>query len=202
MRHCLLFVKTLTLIFVVLGAVELRAQDSVDELLEQARGQAKDIEKLKKVLNEDPDPNVRLVAFDLMIKDGDPTKVAIAIDAGLASADRLLQAAAFKAAIMEQDRLHLTLEIDDKASDEVKDRSQTYLDSYGNKLVLELNKKDPKTGTFGSGPISGEVSGTQLTYKWGHGSGVLNLQDDNAVSGPVVGYSGGYTQFNATGQFR
>jgi hypothetical protein len=75
------------------------AQDSVDDLLEKARAEAAEIEKLKKILNEEPDQNVRLAAFGLMIKDSNSTMHEIAVEAGLASADKLLQAAAFKEAI-------------------------------------------------------------------------------------------------------
>lgn len=178
------------------------AQDSADAILEKARGQAREIEKLKKVLNEEPDPNVRLVAFDLMVKDGDSTMHAIAVDAGLASADRLLQAAAFREAIMSLDRLHLTLSVDTGAAQAMQEKARAHLDKHGDALVIGFKKKDTGAGTFSGPSLQGEVAGTQLTFKWGKTSGVLALKDDSAVSGSVNLYSSGYMQFLASGRIR
>jgi hypothetical protein len=196
----LLMVLVMTSGLVATGGVF--AQDSVDAILEKARGQAREIEKLKRVLNEEPDPNVRLAAFDLMVQDGDSTMHAIAVDAGLASADRLLQAAAFREAIMSLDRLHLTLSVDTSAAQEMQEKARAYLDKNGNTLVLVFKKKDRKAGTFSNANLSGEVTGTLVTYKHGHGSGTLELKDDNAVSGNVTVYSSGYMQFLASGRIR
>ena len=184
------------------AAGNLAAQDSVDALLEKARGQAQKYEKLKRVLNEEPDQNVRLAAFDLMVRDGDTMMHDIAVDAGLASADRLLQAAAFREAIMSLDRLHLTLSIDPDASSEMQEKAGKYLDKNGNALVIVFKKKDPKAGTFSGASLSGEVTGTLVTYKLGYGSGSLELRDDNAISGNVVVYSSGTMQFLASGRIR
>ena len=159
------------------------AQDSVDEILEKARAEAAEIEKLKKILNEEPDQNVRLAAFGLMIKDPNSTMHEIAVEAGLASADKLLQAAAFKEAIMSLDRIHLTLVVDQDASDAIQKKSQAYIDKNGDQYIIPLDKKDPAAGTFSSGYQSGEVTGTHLTYVFGQNNGTLPLKDDNAISG-------------------
>jgi hypothetical protein len=178
------------------------AQDSVDDILEKARSQARDYEKLKRVLVEEPDQNVRLAAFDLMVKDGDSMLHAIAVDAGLASADRLLQAAAFKEAIMSLDRLHLTLSLDKTASQDMQEKAKQYLDTKGDALVIVFRKKDARAGTFSGPSLNGEVSGTLLTYKLGYGSGTLELKDDNAISGTVIVHSGSPLQFLASGRIR
>lgn len=179
------------------------AQDSVDQLLEKARAKASEIEKLKKVINEEPDQNVRLAAFDLMIKDGDNTMHEVAVEAGLASADKLLQAAAFKEAIMSLDRLHLTLAVDTDASDEIQGKSQDYLDKSGDQYVLTFKKKDTKAGTISAHNFSGQVTGTQLTYTWGYSNGTLLLKDDNAVSGDIMHQQGNQKlKFIATGNIR
>ena len=162
------------------------AQDSVDDILEKARAEAAEIEKLKKILNEEPDQNVRLAAFGLMIKDPNSTMHEIAVEAGLASADKLLQAAAFKEAIMSLDRIHLTLVVDQDASDAIQKKSQEYIDTNGDQYVIPLAKKDHEAGTFSSGYHSGEVTGTHLTYVYTQSNGMFSLKDDNAISGDMM----------------
>ena len=178
------------------------SQDSADQILEKARARAAEIEKLKKVLNEEPDQNVRLAAFDLMISKGDSVMHEIAVEAGLASADKLLQAAAFKEAIMNLARLHLTLVVDPDASETIQQASQAYLDKNGDQYVLPFDKKDTKAGTVSSGYFSAQVTGTQLTYKWQKNNGTLSLRDDNAVSGDIMLYSKQALKFVATGNIR
>jgi hypothetical protein len=180
------------------------AADSVDQLLEKARAKAAEIEKLKKVINEEPDQNVRLAAFELMVSKGDDSVMhEIAVDAGLASADKLLQAAAFKAAIMDLDRLHLTLVVDPDASDTIQQASQAYLDTNGDQYVLTFDKKDAKAGTVNARSFSGEVTGTRLTYIWGNSNGTLSLKDDNAVSGDIMHFHQNKNlKFIATGKIR
>ncbi|MEA2093218.1 MAG: hypothetical protein U9P11_01490 [Pseudomonadota bacterium] len=179
------------------------AQDSADQILEKARARAAEIEKLKKVINEEPDQNVRLAAFDLMISKDDSVMHEIAVEAGLASADKLLQAAAFKEAIMNLDRLHLTLVVDPDASEAIQEASQAYLDKSGDQYVLSFDKKDTKTGTVTSGYFSAQVTGTQLTYKWQKHNGTLSLKDDNAVSGDIMHYQRSQIlKFVATGNIR
>ena len=179
------------------------AQDSVDDLLEKARARAGEIEKLKKIINEEPDQNVRLAAFDLMINNGDNTMHEVAVEAGLASADKLLQAAAFKEAIMSLDRLHLTLVVDTDASDEIQGISQAYLDKNGDQYVLTFKKKDTKAGTISGYNFSAQVTGTQLTYTWGYSNGTVSLKDDDAVSGDIMHQNGNQKlKFVATGKIR
>ena len=179
------------------------AQDSVDEMLEKARARAAEIEKLKKVINEEPDQNVRLAAFDLMVNSGDTVMHEIAVEAGLASADKLLQAAAFKAAMMDLDRLHLTLVVDEDASEGIRKASRAYLDKNGDQYVLPFDKKDPKAGTISARYFSAEVIGTRLTYTWSNHNGALSLKDDNAVSGDIMHKEGIQNlKFVATGNIR
>jgi cellobiose phosphorylase len=179
------------------------AQDSADQILEKARAEAADTEKLKKILNEEPDQNVRLAAFELMIKNDNGTMHEIAVEAGLASADKLLQAAAFKEAIMSLDRLHLVLVVDPDVSDAIQKMSQEYIDKNGDQYVIPLDKKDREAGTFSARSLSGEVTGTHLTYLYGKSNGTLSLTDDNAVSGDIM-HQEGYNKlkFIATGKIR
>jgi hypothetical protein len=90
------------------------AQSAAAKILEKARGQARDIEELRKVLNG-PDQNMRLATFDAMIKSGDETLKQIAYETGLMSADSVMRAMAFKAVVMSLDNLHLTLTPDTAA---------------------------------------------------------------------------------------
>ena len=179
------------------------AQDSVDDILEKARAEAAEIEKLKKILNEEPDQNVRLAAFGLMIKDSNSTMHEIAVEAGLASADKLLQAAAFKEAIMSLDRIHLTFVVDQDASDAIQKKSQAYIDKNGDQYIIPLGIKDHAAGTFVSGYHSGEVTGTHLTYVYGKSNATLPLKDDNAISGDFTLKDGSSKlKFVATGNIR
>jgi len=179
------------------------AQDSVDQMLEKARAKAAEIEKMKKVINEEPDQNMRLAVFDQMISNGNSNMHEIAVEAGLSSADKLLQAAAFKEAIMSLDRLHLTLVVDTDASESIQELSQAYLDKNGDQYVLTFDKKDTKAGTIKSGYFSGQVTGIQLTYTLSRSNGTLSLKDDNAVSGDITHYkSPNNLKFVATGNIR
>ncbi len=179
------------------------AQDSADQLLEKARARASEIEKLKKIINEEPDQNVRLAAFDLMISSDDSVMHEIAVEAGLASADNLLQAAAFKAAIMDLERLHLTLVVDKDASEGIRKATQAHLDMKGDQHILSFDKKDVKAGTVKAKYFSGEVIGTHLTYTTRYGNGTLQLKDDNAVSGNFMSRSGKkILKFFTTGKIR
>lgn len=179
------------------------AADSMEQILEKARAEAAEIEKMKKVLNEEPDPNVRLAAFNLMTKQGNGTMYEVAVDAGLASADRLLQAAAFKAAIMALDRLHLTLQVDESASDAIQKNSRDYLDRKGDQYIIPLNNKDMVAGTFKSAGWSGEVTGTQFSFVYGRQRGTLSLIDDDAVRGKIEFPEGAkQLSYLATGKIR
>ena len=179
------------------------AQDSADQLLEKARAKAAEIEKLKKIINEEPDQNVRLAAFELMIARDDSLMQEIAIESGLSSADKLLQAAAFKAAIMNLDRLHLTLVVDSDASVSIQKLSQAYLDKNGDQYVLSLDNKDTGAGTFKSGYLVGQITGTRLNYTWSKSNGALLLKDDNEVSGDITHNDRGKAlKFVATGAIR
>ena len=92
-------------------------------MMREVRLLAAEIEKMKKVINEEPDQNVRLAAFQLMVESSNSVMREIAIESGLASADKLLQSAAFRAAIMDLDRLHLVIKVDPDASDEIRQQS-------------------------------------------------------------------------------
>ena len=179
------------------------AADSMEQLLEKARAEAAEIEKMKRLLNEEPDPNVRLAAFNLMIRQGNGTMYEVAVDAGLASADRLLQAAAFKAAIMALDRLHLALQVDESASDAIQKASRDYLDRQGDQYIIPFDNKDVDAGTFKSGYWIGEVTGTQLSFVNRKQNGTLSLKDDDAVSGKIE-FPEGRNQLSyiATGKIR
>ena len=93
------FQLILSLLFFVLTNSAF-AKSTADDILEQARGGAQEIEKLKKALITEPDQNVRLKIFELMLSNQDPIMHEIAVEMGLASADKLLQSAAFKETIM------------------------------------------------------------------------------------------------------
>ncbi len=196
--------KKMYLVFVIsivaLSAIGVaNAQDSIDEILEKARAKAQTIEKLKKVLNEEPDQNVRLAAFNLLIENGDPVMHEVALEAGLASADKLLQSAAFKTAIMDLDRLHLILKEYPSSSAKMQKLAKAYIEKNGNQHVLVISKKDPKTGTFEGRYLQGEVIGTHLTFTDYSAKGTLFLKDDDSLQGEITL---GDIEFSASSKIR
>jgi hypothetical protein len=175
------------------------AQSAAAKILEKARGQARDIEELRKVLNG-PDQNMRLATFDAMIKSGDETLQQIAYEAGLMSADSVMRAMAFKAVVMSLDNVHITLAPDPSAPKPIVEASTTHLAKYGNGLVLMLRTKNIEAGTFKDGSWQGQVSGLEFTFDYGNSAGTLSLADDNTMAGVVrVGRN---TQFKATARLR
>lgn len=203
MRRLFVLIGVLT----VLGMAELsipplaHAQGTAAEILERARGQARDIEELRKVLNG-PDQNMRLATFDAMVKSGDEALRLIAYETGLASADSVMRAMAFKALVLSQNNLHLTLTPDPSAPKSTQEASADYLVKNGSGLVVPIDGRNAEAGTFKSSYWQGQVSGTELVFNYSNQiSGTMSLQDDNAVAG-IVRLSSGRTQFLASGKLR
>jgi hypothetical protein len=176
------------------------AQSAAAKILEQARGQARDIEELRKVLNG-PDQNMRLATFDAMIKSGDETMKQIAYETGLMSADSVMRGMAFKAVVMSLDNVHITLAPDPSAPKPIVEASTAHLAKNGNSLILMIRTRDIEAGTFRAGSYQGQVSGLEFTFDYGsNGAGTLTLTDDNTMAGVVrVGRN---TQFKATARLR
>ena len=177
----------LSLLFVVLTTNTIFAKSSADEILEQAREGAQEIEKLKKVLTTEPDQNVRLKVFDLMINNDDPIMHNVALEAGLASADKLLQSAAFKEAIMSLDSLHIQLEVNPKSSKKVQEKAKEYIENSGQQYVVVIKERDRKTGVFSyeGQYIKGQVVGTTLTFTTNGGKGSFKLKDADIAVGII-----------------
>lgn len=177
------------------------AQGSAAEILERARGQAREIEELRKVLNG-PDQNLRLATFDAMVKSGDEALRLIAYETGLVSADSLLRAMAFKTLVLSQNNLHLTLTPDPSAPKSIQQASADYLAKNGSGLVVPIDGRNAEAGTFKSGNWQGQVSGTELVFNYGaRVNATMSLHDDNAIAG-VVRLDSGRTQFLASGKLR
>lgn len=187
----------------LLALTSANAQDSIDDILEKARAKAQKIEKVKKILNQEPDQNVRLAAFDLLIQNGDPVEHEVALEAGLASADKLLQAAAFKEAIMSLDRLHLLLKAAPDTPAAMQQLAKAYIEKNGDQHVIVITQKDRKTGTFEGNHLRGEVIGTHLTFTDYHAKGTLFLKDDDSLTGEITLTPGRDTiKFSASGKIR
>lgn len=178
-----------------------QAQGTAAEILERARGQAREIEELRKVLNG-PDQNLRLATFDAMVKSGDEALRLIAYETGLVSADSLLRAMAFKALLLSQNNLHLTLAPDPAAPKAIQEASTEYLVKNGSGLVVPIDGRNAEAGTFKSGHWQGQVSGTELVFSYSSRiAGTMSLRDDNAIAG-VVRLESGRTQFLASAKLR
>jgi hypothetical protein len=203
MRRLFVLIGVLT----VLGMAELsipplaHAQGTAAEILERARGQARDIEELRKVLNG-PDQNMRLATFDAMVKSGDEALRLIAYETGLASADSVMRAMAFKALVLSQNNLHLTLTPDPSAPKPTQEASADYLVKNGSGLVVPIDGRNPESGSFKGNNWQGQVSGTELMFSYGSRvNGTMSLHDDNAIAG-VVRLDSGRTQFLASAKLR
>ncbi len=186
----------------LLGPADAGAQTTAAQILEKARGQAREIEELRKILTG-PDQNMRLATFDAMVKSGDEALTLIAYEIGLASADSVMRAMAFRALIFSLDNLHLTLVPDPSAPKPVLDASTEHVAKNGNALLVPLAGKSPESGTFKQGHWQGQVSGNTLVFNF-YGdryTGRMSLNDDTALSG-VVRLADGKTQFLASARLR
>ncbi len=196
-RH---FLTALLTIFFLSGSQNIFAIESEGQIIEAAREKARQYEKLKKILVEDPDQNVRLATFDLMIRNDDTTMREIALDVGLSSADVLLQSAAFKEAIMGMDNLHLIVAVDDNTSMKMQEECGKLITKWGKTKVIELRGKDREKGTFSSHHAKGQILGRRLTFTVNSTSATLELVDNNALEGSVS--FRGKTDCLMTGKFR
>jgi hypothetical protein len=134
----------------LLPVANVEAQSTAAKILEKARGQAREIEELRKILNG-PDQNMRLATFDAMIKSGDETLKQIAYETGLMSADSVMRAMAFKALLMSLDNLHLTLVADTTAPKPIQEKSAAHIAKNGNAYIVPMKQKDVEAGSFKHG---------------------------------------------------
>lgn len=175
--------------------------DEIDDLLEKARATGGKYERIRTIINEEPDQNVRLAAFDLMVNHEDRNMKAIAIDAGLASTDRILQAAAFKAAVFDLESIHLVIREGDNGKNEKPTNATQFIASFGKSYVISIGNKDLDNGTFSGGYQSGEVFGTKINFtdRYWKVKAAFALKDDNAIEGvfEISGY-----KFLASGYIR
>ncbi len=188
-----------------MASMNTNAQTSASEIIEQARERARNIEEFKSVLN-DPDQNVRLAAFEVMVTNGDPLMRELALDTGFASTDQVLRGLAFKHAVLGLEQLVLTLEKDKSAPKKVQERTDAYLEQRGQKLVIDIDmgEVDLNRGYFVHPRYenqTGNISGTVMTFDYGNYIGDLRLQDDNSLAGQV-NFGNGNSQFKATAPIR
>lgn len=175
--------------------------DLMDELMEKARNQGGEYEKARRILNEEPDQNVRLAAFNLMLQQEDRTLKEIAIDAGINSTDRILQAQAFKAAVMDLEKIHLELTDIDSAAAKKNTSLSSYLEGNGPAFTITIGERNWDEGTFQTGHHLGETSGLRLNYtnRQYYVDTVLELVDDDTIKGKFRMYGQTMT---ATGKLR
>lgn len=174
---------------------------SAAELLEQARGKSRDLEELQAVLNG-PDANMRLATFEVMVDSGDPAIREMALDTALTSTDPVLQALALKRVVLAQTGITLSLAVDTSQPADIQENARNYLASSGNLYHKGFSEVDPKTGVFKMGGNEGQVSGTQVSFKYGYDKGILQMVDETSLQGPVMLYKGKYAGFIGTWKLR
>ncbi|KAA0911501.1 hypothetical protein [Pusillimonas sp. ANT_WB101] len=160
------------------------AQDSVAEILEKARAEARIHNEYKLALN-DPDPGVRLAVFNQMLQQDDPGLHKLAIETGLTSADSMMRSTALKGAVLSLTQLHIKLAVDPKSSPRQQTEAKKYLEQYGSAIALTMQKKDEKEGVFTASSWSGQVNNLQLLLLYSNINAVLTLQDDNSLKGTL-----------------
>ncbi len=174
----------------VLGEESLAQQVDTAQLIEEARERARRIEEAKAVLN-DPDPIVRLTSFDALATSGDDILRNVAIDAGLSGADAKMRERALIYALLQLTELRFTLVPDATAERTVLEASRERVSTRGSDLHVRV---DRKSSNFEGGVVTirpvdrnapGQmtVSGTTLRFSLAGTSGVLELQDDDTISG-------------------
>lgn len=200
--NTLLAALVLTGALAMLAPVTADAQSTAAKILEKARGQAREIEELRKILNG-PDQNMRLATFDAMVKSGDEALRLIAYETGLASADSVMRVMAFKALLMSFDKLHLTLTPDPSAPKKLQEVSAAHIAERGNGFIVYLQGKNIEAGTYNGRGSGGQISGLEFVFTESHNAdaGSMSLRDDNALAG-VVRLNHGRTQFLATARLR
>jgi len=159
--------------------------DELDDLMEQARERGKYYDRIRTIINTEPDQNVRLAAFDLMVQSEDPHVKSIAIEAGLASTDHLLQAAAFKLAIFDLEEIYMTLKSAESSGKKKPDYVLRFENDYANQWVIKVLNKDYQKGTFQGGNDYGEFNGLTLNYNNDYWKvrGILKLIDGDRIEG-------------------
>lgn len=175
--------------------------DEIDDLMEQARIQGQSYQRIRDIINTEPDQNVRLAAFDLLMMDEDPHIKSIGIDAGLASTDKLLQAAAFKLAVFDLERIPLRLEVAESKAKVLPKFAKRIIDNQANIWTMKIATKDNSAGTFGDRNSFGEFNGLSIyySYKSYDLKAILHLKNGDEIEGDffVQGY-----KFKATGKIR
>lgn len=174
------------------------AQSSAAAVLEKARAQSKEFNEFKAALN-DPDQNVRLAVFDVMLHNENEALRRIALETGLSSADNLIRTMAFKNLVMGLTQLHINLTPDPQAPKPQQEAATAFIANYGTALVLNLEKKDIEQATFTSSYWIGQVSGLdiKLNNEVEVKSAELTLQEDGALKGKAH-LDRGKTPFIAT----
>ncbi|NYT61768.1 hypothetical protein H0A66_05445 [Alcaligenaceae bacterium] len=162
------------------------AQDSVAEVLEKARAEARTHNEYKAALN-DPDPSIRLAVFNQMLKQDSPGLRKIAIETGLTSADSIMRSMALQSAVLSLTQLHIKLAVDPQSTQRQQTEAKKYLESQSATIALMMNKKDNKEGVFIANGWEGQINNLQLLLRTSGGSGkaLLVLQDDNSLKGSL-----------------
>lgn len=159
---------------------------SAAEVIERARAEARQFNEYKEAL-EDPDQSVRLAVFEAMLAQNSAPLRMMAIQTGIGSADAIMRSRALQAQIMSMEQLHLTLAVNPDAPSEIQESTRRHLQQNGGIMVVNLQKKDPKQGTFsGSGSIGGQISNLQVQLGNTFIKVNLALQDDNTLQGSYV----------------
>lgn len=183
-----------TLVVAALAVAAEGWAQSAAEIVDQARARARQVEEIKKLL-DDPDQNVRVAAFDTMVGSDDPLMRDLALDAGLNSTDQVLRAVALRHTVLGLAQLTIALAVDDSQSKEAQESARSFQVRNGSvyTMMIDDKGKDLSTGSFhrtGHAGERGNVSGLVVTFSYGSYSGELQLQDDNSLAGTVYFGSG------------
>lgn len=181
-------------IFASVVATPALSSDDAAAIIEAARERARKIDELKSVLN-DPDPTLRLAAFDAMLTSKDSLMRDLAIQTGLDSTDSVMRGMALRHTIVGRDRIEFSLQPDPATPAPIQKAAQDFIDTTGQSgfsLPLERDKADANDGRLKPSGCGGDgkVSGLLVTFRCGAWLGEVELQDDNTLKGSLR-YEGG-----------
>jgi hypothetical protein len=169
------------LLFVAPGV---RAQTDAEALRARILERSSKIDGFKALLN-DPNPTVRLAAFDEMVASGDSAMREVAIEAGLNSADAPMRALAFREMIAGAKTVALNISAPSEST-----KPTTNFVRNNPVVPIHIESVDRVTGhaevKWGSYKGTGQLTGLRLTFDVRRCTVQLDLDDENQVTGTTT----------------
>lgn len=155
-----------------------------------AAGSASEFAELQALLR-DPDPNLRLAAFDAMVSHGDPSLYEIAVSTSIADSDEIVRARALWE-ILSRNATLLIL-VDPEASIETEETRKALAEAYQGRISVEMGNAIKARNCINVGYVREDcltntnltVNGTRVTVNLSGSNldGSLTLDGDATLRG-------------------